>query len=104
MIKAIVIAAALIAAIFVSPLSTAVVLASTDARDEASEFKEDMPCLLSGGAHESCPEVDEETGNCPEGYNQNEREQCFPEHDECPKGTESRDDDETGACHAGNSP
>ena len=101
MIKSIlVVAAALVIVSATVPLSA---LATTDARDEASEFKDDMPCLLSGGAHPSCPEHDETTGDCPEGYNNNERDQCFPEHDDCPKGTESRDDDETGACHPGSS-
>lgn len=53
------------------------------------------PCLLDPG-HESCPEpVD---GVCPEGYNMNEDGQCYPEHERCPAGYHSHEDDESGKC------
>jgi hypothetical protein len=55
------------------------------------------PCLISGANHRNCPEP--EDGQCPDGYQQNEDEECVPDHDECPKGTHSKDDDESGRCH-----
>ena len=55
------------------------------------------PCLLDPG-HESCPEPDPITGQCPEGYNMNDAGQCFPEHEQCPEGYHSHEDDESGRC------
>jgi hypothetical protein len=40
----------------------------------------------------------DENGNCPEGFNMNEDEQCFPAHDRCPSGYHSHEDDESGKC------
>ena len=43
-----------------------------------------------------CASVD---GECPDGFFQNEDEQCVPDHrDGCPDGYHSVDDDETGRC------
>lgn len=52
-------------------------------------------CLFTP-QHPSCPKpVD---GDCPEGWGQNENEQCFPSSIKCPEGFWRADDDETGAC------
>jgi hypothetical protein len=55
------------------------------------------PCLLDP-SDPSCPEPDPTTGECPPGYNLNEDGNCFPEHDRCPTGYHSHEDDETGRC------
>jgi hypothetical protein len=53
------------------------------------------PCLLDPG-HVSCPvPID---GKCPEGYGMNEDGQCFPQHERCPDGYHSHEDDESGKC------
>jgi hypothetical protein len=45
-------------------------------------------------------EVNEDLpGNeCPEGFNRNDDDQCYPEHDQCPEGYHSHEDDESGKC------
>jgi hypothetical protein len=54
------------------------------------------PCLLDPDNSPTCPPpVD---GQCPEGYNMNENGNCFPEHDRCPTGYHSHEDDESGRC------
>jgi hypothetical protein len=54
------------------------------------------PCLLDPDNSPTCPPpVD---GKCPEGYNMNENGKCFPEHDQCPNGYHSHEDDESGRC------
>lgn len=55
------------------------------------------PCLLDP-SDPSCPKPDPITGECPPGWNQNEDGNCFPEHDRCPEGYHSHEDDETGRC------
>jgi hypothetical protein len=63
------------------------------------EFKNQEPidpCLLDPNNSPVCPPpVDEK---CPEGYNMNENGKCYPEHDQCPKGYHSHEDDESGRC------
>ncbi len=54
------------------------------------------PCLSDPDNSPTCPPpVD---GQCPEGYIMNENGNCFPEHDQCPKGYHSHEDDESGRC------
>ena len=40
----------------------------------------------------------DENGNCPEGFNMNGMNNVFQQHDGCPDGYHSADDDETGRC------
>ncbi|HYO05602.1 MAG TPA: hypothetical protein VER14_01290, partial [Phototrophicaceae bacterium] len=54
----------------------------------------DQDCLFDP-ALPKCASVD---GECPEGFFQNGYEQCVPQHDGCPDGYHSVDDDETGKC------
>ena len=56
------------------------------------------PCLLDPDNAPECPDPDPVTGECPTGYNMNENGKCFPEHDQCPKGYHSHEDDESGKC------
>lgn len=37
-------------------------------------------------------------GNCPAGFFQNGKDSCVPNHEQCPKGFHSHEDDETGQC------
>ena len=56
------------------------------------------PCLLDP-ADPICPKPDPVTGDCPEGYAQNEDGNCFLLHPNgCPKGYHGHEDDETGRC------
>lgn len=61
----------------------------------SSDSQPDGDCLFDPLLPKCAPD---ENGNCPEGFNMNEDGQCFPEHDECPDGYHSADDDETGRC------
>ncbi|MDF0680749.1 MAG: hypothetical protein P0116_07285 [Candidatus Nitrosocosmicus sp.] len=55
----------------------------------------DNDCLFDPSLPKCAPD---ESGDCPEGFNMNEDEQCFPKHNGCPDGYHSVDDDETGRC------
>jgi hypothetical protein len=55
----------------------------------------DGDCLFDPSLPKCTPD---ENGNCPEGFNMNEDEQCFPEHERCPSGYHSHEDDESGKC------
>ena len=61
----------------------------------SSNSQPDGDCLFDPSLPKCAPD---ENGNCPEGFNMNGYEQCFPEHDGCPDGYHSADDDETGRC------
>lgn len=62
------------------------------------------PCLLNP-ADPSCPKPDPITGDCPEGYAQNEDGNCFLRHPEgCPQGYHGHEDDETGRCIPNSTP
>ena len=61
----------------------------------SSDSQPDEDCLFDPSLPKCAPD---ENGKCPEGFNLNEDGQCFPEHDECPDGYHSADDDETGRC------
>jgi hypothetical protein len=62
---------------------------------EANEEGPDGDCLFNPDLPK-CASVD---GECPDGFFQNEDEQCVPDHrDGCPDGYHSVDDDETGRC------
>ncbi len=54
----------------------------------------DQDCLFDPNLPK-CASVD---GECPEGFFQNGYEQCVPQHDGCPNGYHSVDEDETGRC------
>jgi len=69
----------------------------TEVDVNAKNHEDIDPCLLDP-SDDSCPKPDPETQECPEGYNMNEDGNCFPEHDSCPRGTHSHEDDETGRC------
>jgi hypothetical protein len=68
-------------------------------RADYEEFKNQEPidpCLLDPDNSPTCPPpVD---GQCSEGYNMNENGNCFPEHNRCPTGYHSHEDDESGRC------
>ncbi len=61
----------------------------------SSYSQPDGDCLFDPSLPKCAPD---ENGNCPEGFNMNEDGQCFPQHDGCPGGYHSVDDDETGRC------
>lgn len=44
------------------------------------------------------PKCASDNGKCPDGFSQNGDGNCFPNHDRCPKGFHSHEDDETGRC------
>ena len=46
----------------------------------------------------SLPHCAAEDGECPDGFNMNEDEQCIPD-ESCPKGYETHDKDESGTCY-----
>ena len=55
----------------------------------------DQDCLFNP----SLPKCASDNGECPDGFFQNEDENCVPEHPEgCPDGYHSHEDDETGQC------
>ena len=62
---------------------------------EGNDEGPDGDCLFNPDLPK-CASVD---GECPDGFFQNEDEQCVPDHrDGCPDGYHSVDDDETGRC------
>ena len=68
-------------------LTTSPPLDENEGPDGDCLFNPDLP---------KCASVD---GECPDGFFQNEDEQCVPSHlDGCPSGYHSVDDDETGRC------
>jgi hypothetical protein len=46
----------------------------------------------------SLPKCASVGGECPDGFGMNDDEQCFPNHDKCPNGSHSHEDDESGRC------
>lgn len=63
--------------------------------NESPNSQPDGDCLFDPSLPKCTPD---ESGNCPEGFNMNEDEQCFPAHDRCPSGYHSHEDDESGKC------
>lgn len=68
-----------------------------DGKDQSSsdDTGPDKQCLFDPSLPKCAPDKNDE---CPEDFNMNEDGQCFPEHDECPNGYHSEDDDESGKC------
>lgn len=70
-------------------------------QDESEYSQPDGDCLFNPSLDKCAPDID---GNCPQGFNLNENEQCFPAHESCPSGYHSHEDDETGKCIPDNVP
>ena len=60
----------------------------------------DGDCLFNP----SLPKCASDNGECPDGFFQNEDGSCFPQHDRCPKGYHSHENDETGRCIPNSTP
>ena len=69
--------------------------------NESTNSQPDGDCLYDPSLPKCAPD---ESGNCPDGFNMNEDEQCFPAHDRCPEGYHSHEDDESGRCIADDVP
>jgi hypothetical protein len=67
----------------------------SDTSNESPNSQPDDECLFDPSLPKCAPDAN---GNCPEGFNMNEDEQCFPAHDKCPSGYHSHEDDESGKC------
>ncbi len=66
---------------------------SSDTQSDSSTTKPDRDCLFDP----DLPKCAAVNGKCPDGFNQNEDEQCVPRGG-CPKEYHTVDDDETGRC------
>ena len=66
---------------------------SSDNQSDSSTNKPDRDCLFDP----DLPKCAAVNGQCPDGFNQNEDEQCVPKGG-CPKEYHTVDDDETGRC------
>lgn len=73
----------------------------TGIKDGAGNSQPDNDCLFDPSLDKCAPDIN---GNCPQGFNKNENEQCFPAHDRCPSEYHSHEDDETGKCIPDNVP
>lgn len=76
----------------VIPFPTTTVKEESDKPDHDCLFKPELPKCSSHGQ------------DCPPGFNNNEDDNCFPQHDKCPKGFHSHEDDETGRCISDRTP
>jgi hypothetical protein len=73
---------------------TTVVFRNDDNDDDNDEPDKEEICRFTP-SHPIC--APNEDGECDDGFNMNEEEQCFPDQD-CPSGFHRPNDDETGAC------
>lgn len=68
------------------------------------------PVTIEEGPDESClfdtsqPKCAAVNGECPPGFNTNDDENCFPDHERCPDGYHSEEDNETGECYPDSRP
>lgn len=60
----------------------------------------DQSCLFDSSQPRCAPV----NGVCPEGFNLNEDGNCFPQHERCPDGYHSEEDNETGECYPDSKP
>jgi hypothetical protein len=71
---------------------------------------ETQPITIEEGPDESClfdtqqPKCAAVNGECPTGFNMNEDENCFPQHERCPDGYHSEEDNESGECYPDSRP
>lgn len=63
--------------------------------NESPSSQPDGDCLFDPSLPKCAPD---ENGNCPDGFDRNGDDQCYPRHDRCPEGYHSHEDDESGRC------